>query len=194
MELELLLQRKRKIRAIGFDDAPFIRGSKDPVNFAGVVCAGTRFEGMLWGEVEADGWDSTDRISQLLLNSKFLPQLHIVLLDGICLGGFNVIELPKLADRLGIPCVSVMRKMPDMTKIDRALTRLPQKQKRLEIIRSAGSIHQYPPFYFQVCGASAPTIADVLTNLTNCGNVPEALRLAHLIGSAIIKGESGDRA
>ena len=80
MELEILLQRKRKIRAIGFDDAPFIRGSNDPVNFAGVVCAGTRFEGMLWGEVEADGWDSTDRISELLLKSKFLPQLHLAVL------------------------------------------------------------------------------------------------------------------
>ena len=194
MELEILLQRNKKIRAIGFDDAPFIRGTKDPVNFAGVVCAGTRFEGMLWGEVEADGWDATDRISELLLNSKFLPQLHIVLLDGICLGGFNVIDLPKLCDRVGLPCVSVMRKMPDMTKIDRALTRLPQKQKRLETIQNAGSIHQFPPFYFQVCGASPSTIADVLTNLTDRGKVPEPLRLAHLIGSAVIKGESGDRA
>ncbi|MGF1488900.1 MAG: DUF99 family protein [Prochloraceae cyanobacterium] len=194
MELEILLQRKRKIRAIGFDDAPFIRGTKDPVNFAGVVCAGTRFEGMLWGEVEADGWDATDRILELLLNSKFLPQLHLVLLDGICLGGFNVIDLPKLFDRLRIPCVSVMRKMPDMNKIDRALTRLPRKEKRLEIMLSAGSIHQYPPFYYQVYGANPPTIAAVLTNLTDRGNVPEALRLAHLIGSAIVNGESGNQA
>ena len=194
MELEILLQRKRTIRAIGFDDAPFIRGSKDPVNFAGVVCAGTRFEGMLWGEVEADGWDATDRISKLLLSSKFLPQLHIVLLDGICLGGFNVIDLPQLSVRVGLPCVCVMRKMPDLRKIERALTRLPYKQKRLAIIQSAGSIHQYPPFYFQVCGASPPTIADVLRNLTDRGNVPEALRLAHLIGSAVIRGESSNQA
>jgi hypothetical protein len=33
-----------------------------------------------------------------------------------------------------------------------------------------------------------------LDRLTDCGKVPEALRLAHLIGAAVIKGESGSQA
>jgi hypothetical protein len=36
--------------------------------------------------------------------------------------------------------------------------------------------------------------AAVLRRLTDCGNVPEALRLAHLIGAAVVKGESGRQA
>ena len=194
MELEVLLERKCKIRAIGFDDAPFIRHSDRPVNVAGIVCAGTRFEGMVWGEVQADGWDATDTLSQLLLGSKFLPQLHIVLLDGICLGGFNVIDLPELSRRIKLPCVAVMRKMPRMEAIEQAMGRLPHKEKRLEVMLRAGSVCKYPPFYFQVCGATPEITAKVLTNLTDCGKVPEALRLAHLIGSAVIKGESGRQA
>lgn len=70
MELEELLKRRRMIRVIGFDDAPFIRHSKKPVGVAGVVCGGTRFEGMVWGEVEADGWNGTDILSQLLMGGK----------------------------------------------------------------------------------------------------------------------------
>ena len=194
MELEILLKHKRKIRAIGFDDAPFVRHSGNPVNFAGVVCARTRFEGMVWGELEADGWDATDTLSELLLGSKFFPQLHIVLLDGICMGGFNTIDLPLLAQRLELPCVAVMRRMPDFEAIEQALERLPHKQKRLEIMRRAGSIYEYSPFYFQVCGASPDLTARALAYLTDCGKVPEALRLAHLIGSAVIKGESGRQA
>jgi endonuclease V-like protein UPF0215 family len=100
MELDSLLRLKRVIRVIGFDDAPFLRDSGASVAIAGVVCAGTRFEGMVWGYVEADGWDATDVILKLLLGRKFLPQLHIVLLDGIAFGGFNVIDLPKLSEGL----------------------------------------------------------------------------------------------
>jgi len=194
MELEELLKRKRIIRVIGFDDAPFIRHAKKPVGVAGVVCGGTRFEGMVWGEVEADGWNGTDILSELLMEGKFLPQLHLVLLDGICLGGFNVIDLPCLATRLKRPCVAVMRKLPNFDKIKTALQRLPDPEKRLEIMGRAGKIYQYPPFYFQVFGAHPATIAQVLERLSDRGNVPEALRIAHLVGSALIKGESGSQA
>lgn len=194
MELEVLLRRNRKIRAIGFDDAPFIRQQSHPVNVAGVVCAGTRFEGMVWGKVQADGWDATDTLCRLLIGRKFLPQLHVVLLDGICLGGFNVVDLPLLAQKLDRPCVAVMRRMPDFRAIEQGLKRLPHKEKRLEIMRRAGSIYQSPPFCFQVCGSTPEVTAEVLARLTDCGNVPEALRLAHLIGAAVIKGESGRQA
>jgi uncharacterized protein len=194
MELEVLLRRDRIIRVVGFDDAPFVRYAGNPVGVAGVICAGTRFEGMVWGEVEADGWDATEVLSKLLIGGKFLPQLHLVLLDGVCLGGFNVIDLPMLTQRLERPCICVMRKLPNFAKIQVALTRLSHPEKRLEIMRRAGTIYEHPPFYFQACGANPTTIARVLEKLSDRGNVPEALRLAHLIGSAIVKGESGSQA
>jgi len=45
----------RTLRAIGFDDAPFARARRGDVGLAGVVCAGTRFEGLVWGRVRQDG-------------------------------------------------------------------------------------------------------------------------------------------
>lgn len=194
MELEKLLEQNRTIRVIGFDDAPFIRGDGNPVQVAGVVCAGTRFEGMLWGEVNPDGWDATDRLSQMLLNSKFLPQIHAVLLDGISMAGFNVIDLPLLAKQVQRPCIAVMRRSPNFTKIEHAVQRLPDPLPRLALMRSAGTIHHTPPFYFQTCGTSAHLAAQILQRTTDCGHVPEALRLAHLITAAVLKGESGRQA
>ena len=194
MELEVLIRQKKQIRAIGFDDAPFVRHQVAKVNISGVVCANTRFEGMVWGEVEADGHDATDTICQLLLGKKFLPQLHLVLLDGIGFGGFNLVDLPLLAQRLQLPCVAVMRKLPNLQKMSQAMSRLPNYQQRRALLAKAGKIHAHKPFYFQVSGERPEVIARALVQLTDRGKVPEALRLAHLVGSAVIGGESSSQA
>lgn len=194
MDLAALLRLNRTIRVIGFDDAPFVRRSPQPVPVAGVVCAGTRFEGMLWDSIQADGWDATEILSRRLLQSKFLPQLHVVLLDGISMGGFNVIDLPLLAHTIQRPCVAVMRRLPNLGAIESAMQRLPDFQQRLDVLRRAGEIHRSPPFYFQVCGAAPETTASALDRLTDRGHVPEALRVAHLVAAAVIKGESGRQA
>ena len=181
-------------RVIGFDDGPFQRRPGAVVPVVGVVCSGTRFEGLVWGRVRKDGWSATQEVCRLLEGGKFLPQLHLVLLDGIAFGGFNVVDLPRLAQRLGKPCVAVMRRMPDMEAVERALRHLPRPEKRLELLRRAGPIHQRGGFTFQVQGAEPEWVAEALKRLTDRGNVPEALRLAHLIGSAVITGESSKRA
>ena len=58
----------------------------------------------------------------------------------------------------------------------------------------AGEIHAYAPFFFQVCGERPEIIAQALVQLTDRGKVPEALRLAHLIGAAVAGGESSSQA
>ncbi|NDJ16342.1 DUF99 family protein [Myxacorys almedinensis] len=194
MELATLIEQRRTIRVIGFDDAPFVRRTPDPVAIAGVVCGGTRFEGMVWGNLQADGWNATETITNLLIKSKFLPQLHLVLLDGISFGGFNVVDLPALSRGLNLPCISVMRRQPNLSKVEYALRRLPDSERRWAIVQRAGTIYQTPPFVFQVCGATPAIAAQALDKLTDRGHVPEALRLAHLITSAVITGESGKQA
>ena len=164
------------------------------MNLAGVVCRGTRFEGMLWGETRKDGWGATDRVVQMLQSSKYLAQVHIVLLDGIAFGGLNVVDLPALAAAVKRPCVAVMRRMPDLDGMERAIRRLPRPERRLERMRRAGPIHRRGPFVFQVVGLEPDPTHEALTRLTDTGHVPEALRLAHLIGSAVRDGQSRGRA
>lgn len=184
----------KALRAIGFDDAPFVRRRGGAVGLAGAVCAGTRFEGLVWGEVRQDGWNATDVIVRLLSGGKFLPQLHLVLTDGIAFGGFNVVDLERLAKELGRPCVAVMRRPPDLAAVERAVRRLPRPEHRLELIRRAGPVHRHGPFTFQVRGADPEAAGRALARLADRGAVPEPLRLAHLIGAAVWRGESGHRA
>lgn len=194
MKLEELLRLKRVIKVIGFDDAPFVRQQPHKVPVAGIICGITRFEGMLWGQIEPDGWDATEVISTMLLESKFHTQLDLVLIDGLGFGGFNLVDLPELATKLDLPCVAVMRHMPNLTKIAEALNRLSEPQRRLELVKRAGEVYNYPPFYFQVCGEKPEVIARCLAYLSDRGKVPEALRLAHLITAAVVTGSSGKRA
>jgi len=90
--------------------------------------------------------------------------------------------------------VAVMRKHPDMEAMTRAIERLPSPDRRLELIARAGPIHDRPPFVFQVAGLDPDATHDMLVRSTDTGHVPEALRIAHMIGSAVIDGESRGRA
>jgi endonuclease V-like protein UPF0215 family len=184
----------RTLRAVGFDDAPFERGRRGDVGVAGVVCAGTRFEGLVWGRLRQDGWNSTGALARLLVGGKFLPQLHLVLLDGISFGGLNLVDLPALASRLDRPCVAVMRRAPDLVGMERAIRRLPGAARRLALLAAAGPLHRRGPFTFQVAGADPDDVGRALARLADRGAVPEPLRLAHLVGAAVRRGESGRRA
>lgn len=189
-----LLRLNKKLRVIGFDDAPFDRARGSVVNVSGIVCAQTRFEGMLYGETVKDGDDATQLLVDMLCNSKFASQINLILTDGIAFGGFNIIDLPQLAQQTGIPCIAVMRKQPDMAAIDNALVKFDDYAKRKATLLKAGEIYQHHPFYFQCQGIEPDIAVKALTQCTDTGHVPEALRLAHLIGSAIKTGQSSSRA
>ena len=195
MKLDQLLQTGRTIRVLGVDDAHYpdkTHGSS--VNFAAVICGGTRFEGMLWGSIAKDGLDATDRMVGLVRQSKFAAQLHLVLLDGITFGGCNVVDLPAMSSELDVPVVAVMRRPPNMVTFKQVVHSLPDSQERWRRTEAAGEIHQLGDWVFQCVGEQPAVVAQVLTRLTDNGKVPEALRLAHLIGSAVMLGESTNRA
>ncbi|MBN1944327.1 MAG: DUF99 family protein [Bradymonadales bacterium] len=192
--LETLLRRGRLIRAVGIDDAPFTRGQRRSVLVVGAICAGTRFEGLLTTRVRPDGFDATRRVIAMLQNSKFLEQLHLLLLDGITLGGFNVLDLQELNRRLDLPVVAVTRQLPDFDAINRVISTLPEAARRQQLLSHAGPVHRARSVHFQVHGTSAELVTQALERLTDRGAIPEPLRLAHLIGGAIVNGESGRRA
>ena len=195
MELEKLLSCGRKIRVVGFDDAHYAdktHGSE--VHVAGVVCSDTRFEGMLWDAIAKDGMDATERLIQMVSNSKFAAQVQVVLIDGVTLGGCNVVDLKQMNRELRIPTIAVMRRMPDLQKFKWVVDQLPDSKQRWNQVLAAGPIHEINDFVFQVVGETPVIASRVLRRLTDQGKVPEALRLAHLIGSAVKLGISGKRA
>jgi endonuclease V-like protein UPF0215 family len=194
--LGYLLNNNKNIRVIGFDDTPFDTLSTDAqmVNICGVVCNTTKFEGMLWGEVLKDGTDATSVVIDIMEKSKFNDQVHAILFDGIAFGGFNILDITLINERLRRPCIAVMRGIPDFKRIGQAIDNVHSSEVRTALIEKAGTVYSINTYHFQVKGCTPDDAALLLQRVTENGNVPEALRIAHLIGSAVKTGQSGKRA
>jgi len=99
--------------AVGFDDGPFPPDHRGDVDLIGAVFSGDCLVGVLRNRVRRDGANATERIAQVIEESRYLEQLHLVLLQGIAVAGFNVVDIRALAHRLALPVIVVMRKNPD---------------------------------------------------------------------------------
>jgi len=179
---------------VGFDDGPFDKYRHANVPVVGAVFSDLRLEGVLTGRVRTDGANSTRVLGELVRASKFAPQLQLVLLQGIALGGFNVIDLHALHERLKIPVMVVARRQPRLEKIREALlTRVPGGARKWSLIERLGPMEPVAGVYVQRLGLSRGQAEDVIRRLAVHSNIPEPLRTAHLIAGGIATGQSRGR-
>jgi endonuclease V-like protein UPF0215 family len=189
---------KPHIRILGIDDSPFDFSSRKALVVGVVARLPMYIEGIMRTEVEVDGLDANDAIAAMVERSRYREQLRLVLFDGVAVGGFNVIDIDALHRRIGIPCATVTREMPDFDKMEAALrSHFPDWQERLRIIKRKPLFTVGPrrrSLYATIAGMGAETLEPILAECTVQGRLPEPLRIAHLISSAMVRGESHGRA
>ena len=181
----------KEIRVIGIDDAPFFKFSKGNVLIIGVVMRKKLVEGVLSNYIRIDGLDSTKKIASMINSSKFGPQSKIIMINGIALGGFNVIDTEELSK--SFPVIIISRKKPDFKKIKDALENFKDGKKRFEIIKKAGKPKICNGIYFQNMGINKEETCKYIKEYSYYSNIPEPIRLAHVIGAGIILGENRQR-
>jgi endonuclease V-like protein UPF0215 family len=180
---------------VGFDDAPFVHAHRGDVRLIGAVCARTRLDGVIAGAVRRDGANATDRMIELIADGKFASHVRAVLLGGIAVAGFNVVDIQRLSHELGVPVVVVVRKRPRMELVRAALfERTPGPARKWRLIQRAGPIEPIGALWVQRVGLSLAETSGLLAATTLHGNIPEALRLAHLIAGGVTTGISRGRA
>ncbi|MCP4676877.1 MAG: DUF99 family protein [Deltaproteobacteria bacterium] len=186
---------KPGVRTIGIDDGPFDRSRRGDVLVVGAIYrGGTDFDGLLTTKVRKDGWNATDRIVSMLEMSKFLPQLHYIILDGIALGGFNIIDIERLHQETGLKILVAVRKKPNLEAVKRALGNLTRPEERWNLLRKAGDLHHIENLHCQLMGMNVDEARELLALTCTRSHVPESLRAAHLIAGGIVFGQSGRRA
>ena len=182
---------KRFSNVVGFDDAPFARDHQGKVKVVGTVYAGLRFDGVLIGEIEKDGFDAADRLSELLAGSRFNEHIQLIMLQGIAFGGFNVVDVFALNERLGLPVLVVARKWPDMAAIQKALiSHIDRGEAKWAVLERLGEMEPLGPVFVQRLGVSYEQAADLMDRFAVHGNIPEPLRTAHMLASALVYGHS----
>jgi uncharacterized protein len=185
---------RRLSNLLGVDDAPFAREHRGDVAIVGTVCTSGRLDGVLRGKVRRDGADAARRIAAMLLGSPFAEAVQAVVLQGIALAGFNVVDLDALHEAIARPVLVVARRPPDLVKIRAALERLPGGARKWNLIQRAGAMEPIGGVWVQRKGLAVAEAALLLERGRVHGALPEPLRLAHLIAGAFGRGYSKGRA
>jgi endonuclease V-like protein UPF0215 family len=183
---------KPEIRVIGIDDGVFIPHTKGLVSVVGVVFRGGYWlDGVMHTRIRVDGFDATNKISSMIVDSPHYKQLRVIMLNGITFAGFNVVDVKKLYSRTKLPVIAVTREKPDFAEIRKALVHLPKSEERWKAVLSAGEIFAMSTrninekIYVHVSGILEEDARKILKLTSTRSNIPEALRVAHLIASGV---------
>jgi uncharacterized protein len=152
-----------------------------------------RIESVAMGAFPVDGEDVTGYLAGWIGGLRTRPALQGVILGGITVAGLAVVDVADLAERLGLPVLVVTRRSPVGSDLAAAL-------------HSAGLDHRLPlvqrvPRAFGVgeglhlahAGTSRAEAERLVLSCLAKSRLPEPLRIAHLIGQAIVLRESRGR-
>jgi endonuclease V-like protein UPF0215 family len=185
---------KPEIRVIGVDDGVFTPHGKGLADVVGVVFRGGLWlDGVMKTVVTVDGMDATGKIAEMIKASPHYAQIRVIMLNGVTFAGFNVVNIKQLSMLTDLPVIAVTRAKPDFGDIRKALRHLPDGEVRWRIIESskvlirvrsrAGEV----PIYMQIAGINREDAEKIVQKTSTRSNVPEALRVAHLIASGLMK-------
>lgn len=181
---------KPHLRVIGVDDAAFTRRSRR----AFVVCVAMSLphlvEGVELTAVSVDGDDATRGLIAVLGRSPFLRGARAILVDGVAVAGFNLIDLASLARHLERPVISVTPKPPEYDRIRAALRKyFPREFARRWALVRAPRLFRVSvggrPLWAAAVGCTRSDATTIVERSVVNGRWPEPLRLAHLIGHAL---------
>ena len=175
---------------IAIDDAPFDKSRGGEVLVIGVVMAGPALvEGVITTSVPMDGEDVTAKLAAWVRSSRFHPSLRAIFMEGLTIAGLSVVDLPRLAAETGLPAVSVDRKIPQQGLLESTLEKLGMGD-RIGSVQAAGPLHGAAGLHFACAGIAPEEARRIIAENLGRSAVPEGLRLAHLIGQAVVLGES----
>lgn len=183
---------KPEIRVLGVDDGVFKPHTRRLVPVVGVVFRGGYWlDGVMHTKIRVDGFEATDKISSMIVGSPHYKQLRVIMLNGITFAGFNVVDIKRLNSKTRLPVIAVTREKPNLDEIREAIGRLPRSHKRWEAVLNAGEIYEVSVkgkeerVFMQIAGISEDDARKILNLTSTRSNVPEALRVAHIVASGL---------
>ncbi|RUM33525.1 MAG: DUF99 domain-containing protein [Archaeoglobus sp.] len=174
-------------RFVGFDDS-FKSLSCKKAHLVGCITAGCRVEGFLYTEIEVDGLDVTEKIVKLINSSKYYRQVKCIMLYGITFAGMNIADIVEIFNLTGKPVLTLAKKYTKSLK--KPAEKAGKADIRMKILKKAGNPINIDGIKVQIAGCTLKD-AEEYIRISRCnGKIPECLRVAHLVASAIAHGES----
>ena len=189
---------KAQARVLGIDDAPFAFRDKETEVVGVLVRAPNYVEGVMTTRVAVDGTDATSQLAAMVHRSRYREAISLIMIDGAALGGFNVVDILGLHEEVRIPVVTVTRDQPDQVAIAKALrARFEDAEARLAVLRRQGMTEvptAHKSLWVSCAGIEPREASEAIRLCTVRGALPEPIRIAHIVATAIKRGESHGRA
>ena len=184
----------RRPHLLGIDDGPFVKGQAGAVPIAAALCEGADLlEAVAVGTFPVDGDGATEFLAEWIARLRLRATLQGVALGGITLAGLGLVDVRALADRLAVPVLVVTRKVPDNARL-RAAHEAAGCGERFAIAeRSPAAERTADGIWLAHAGAERAHALALLDASRGKAKLPEALRIAHLLATAIVRGESHGR-
>jgi len=184
----------RSPHILGIDDAPFDKHQTTPVPVVGVMMEGaTLVEGVAIGAFPVDGADATGFLAEWVAGQRWHASLQAVIIGGITIAGLGLVDVPALSESVRVPVIAVTRQDTAGSTLSDAL-RKAGLQARLPILRRATAARPIDEgLYVSWAGGSFEEVARLVRASCAKARVPEPLRIAHLIGTALVSGASRGR-
>ena len=179
---------------LGIDDGPFDKRRDAEVCVVGVVMEGSDLvEGVAVTRFPVDGDGVSDVLAEWIAGLRFRPSLQGILLDGITIAGLAVVDVERLSQALELPVLVLNRKDPRNHRLATALQSAGLADRLDVVDRIPSSVSVSNGLYLACAGVSPEEAARLIEATRRKGEMPEPLRLAHLIASAVVRGESRGR-
>jgi endonuclease V-like protein UPF0215 family len=180
---------------LGIDDAPFRKGQDGEVPLVGVVMAGTtQVEGVTIRTFPVDGDGATGFLADWIGALRWSEVLQALLLGGVSIAGLGLVDLEDLTTRLGFPVLAVTRREPRPDALAHAL-RTAGVPERVPLLDRLPPARRWGEGIWLASAGTDDEDADAILRASiGRARLPEPLRIAHLIGAALVMGESKGRA
>lgn len=179
---------------LGIDDGPFEKHVSRSVPIVGVMMEGAELvEGVAVTSFPVDGEGVTDFLAGWVAGLRCRPALHGVLLGGITIAGLAVVDVPRLAESLSLPVLVVNRREPTDGELGAALAAAGLAARRAIVARAPRARAVGERLFVAAAGVAPDDAAALVRASRGKSEVPEPLRVAHLIAQAVARGESRGR-
>lgn len=186
--------RVKRPHVLGVDEGPFAKGQLEPVPLVAALCEGADLvEAVAQSSFPVDGDGATEFLARWLGSLRFRPSLQGIALGGITLAGLALVDVRALSDALETPVLVVTRRPPDNARLRQALDAAGLSSRFSIAARSPEALPTGDGIWLAHAGIDRDGALALLRASSGKAKLPEALRIAHLVATALVRGESHGR-
>lgn len=187
IEMKRLHIEKKAIRALGIAES-FVKTQNQSVLVGIVMRSDIVIDGVSYASATIKGDDATDTIINIYENLD-RTDINFVILGGLIISMYNIIDIERLWQRLKIPIIGVTFKESEGLDSHIKQVFLDTWKNKLEAYHRLGSREKIKlktgyDVFIRVKGINTKSAEQALNKFVLQGSIPEPIRVARLIARA----------